>query len=86
MVYVAGTLLRAIRIRSRKDGQVVADSTLWGKANRARRPLWTFVPALLHDQQLIGLWERIEELSDSDTLRRKLKRGLSAPGPATLNP
>ena len=48
-------------------------STIWTQAPEARQTLWSFVAALLDDQRLIGLWTRIEDKEDWDSLRRALK-------------
>jgi len=48
-------------------------STIWTQTPEARHTLWSFAAALLDDQRLIGLWTRVEDKEDWDSLRRALK-------------
>jgi hypothetical protein len=53
--------------------KMLETSTIWTQTPEARQTLWGFVAALLDDQRLIGLWTRIEDKEDRDSLRRALK-------------
>jgi hypothetical protein len=72
--YLAACYFARSGFGEEKMVKLLIDSTLWDHADRARRPLWTFVANLLEDQPLIDLWSRVEEPPEWDILRRALKK------------
>jgi hypothetical protein len=53
---------------------MVASSTIWSDSSPARRTLWNFAAAMLDDERLLSLWQRVEDQDEWDILRRELKR------------
>lgn len=66
--------------------KLVAESTIWTQPLLARHTLWSFAVALLDDNRLLALWERVDDQEEWDALRRELKaearrRGLDSATP-----
>jgi hypothetical protein len=53
--------------------KMIAGSMIWTQSADARQTVWGFAAALLDDERLTGLWARVDDKEEWETLRRALK-------------